>query len=101
MNHFILIDQAAICGAHDWTNADLSNVAAPYILPPHMKKQIAFSDVEPLVEEIKLLAEEDIHACFDSCPDEWAITDVMVNKATEFLVKRRAHLAKVLQDSLK
>jgi hypothetical protein len=101
MNHFILIDQAAICGSHDWTNADLSDTARPYDLPNHLKTQITFADVEPLVEEIKKLAEDDIRACFDSSPQEWGISSSMVNKVTDFLAQRRGHLADVLRNGLK
>jgi hypothetical protein len=101
MNHFMLIDQAAICGSHDWTNADLSDAARPYALPAHLKTQVLFADVEPLVEEIRKLAEDDIRACFDSLLKEWGVSPSMVDKVTDFLVKRRIHLADVLRNGLK
>jgi hypothetical protein len=100
MNHFILIDQAALCGTHDWTTADLSDAAAAYNLPPHLGAQFHFSEVEPVVDRVIAIPEADIRACFESFPDGWGITPDMIDKVTEFLMKRRAHLKDVLRRTL-
>jgi len=99
MNHFIVIDQAAICGHHDWSNQDL-RPNTPYSLPPHLKVRVSIEDAEPILENVMSLGEEEIRSCFGSYPDGWGIEDHLVNKVTEFVLQRRDHLRDVLNSNL-
>lgn len=99
MNHFILLDQAAICGSHDWRGMTLKPDDA-YNLPPHLKGKVSMDDVEPIVEHLKSIKEEDIKSCFDSHPDSWDITPELVEKVTEFVLSRRDHLNDILRGNL-
>ena len=99
MNHFIIVDQAAICGAHDWSNAHLQP-EAEYNLPPHLRSKVSLDDIEPVLEDVMSLKEEDIRSCFNSHPSDWGITDDLVAKVTDFVLERRDHLSDVLERNL-
>lgn len=99
MNHFFIIDQAAICGHHDWSNAPLQPDAA-YNLPPHLKERVPMDDIGVVLEDVMSLEEEEINSCFASYPDGWGITDDLVNKVTDFVLQRRDHLSDVLESNL-
>lgn len=98
-NEFVIIDQAAMCGAHDWSAQDLQPAAA-YTLPASLVSRIAMEDVEPVLEELGTVDEDEIRSCFDSHPDGWGITDSLVDKASEFVLERREHLEGVLRANL-
>lgn len=98
-NHFIVIDQAAIYGTHDWSAADLQPDSA-YNLPAPLKNRVAWDSVEPILEELRSIEEGEIRACFNSHPEAWGITDQLVDKVTDFVLERRNHLDDVLRDNL-
>jgi hypothetical protein len=99
MNHFILVDQAAICGTWDWRDADLQPDAA-YDLPPHLKSRVSMDDLEPVVETLSSIEEQDVRTCLDAYPDGWGITPEHVDKITGYLLDRRNHLGDVLRSNL-
>lgn len=99
MNHFIVVDQAAICGTHDWSDAT-PQPNAPYNLPSHLKSRVSMDAMEPVLETVMSLDEEEIRSCFGSYPAGWDIKDHHVNKVTEFVLERRDHLADVLRNNL-
>lgn len=68
MNHFFIVDQAAVGGHHDWSNAHLQP-DAPYNLPPHLKQRVSMDDIEPVLNDVMSLEEEAINSCFGSYPD--------------------------------
>ncbi len=98
-NQFVVIDQAAICGAHDWSGQDLRPDAA-YTLPAPLSSRISFDDVEPVLAHLASVEEQEIRDCFNSHPDSWGITDPLVEKVTEFALERRQHLGDVLRANL-
>lgn len=100
MNHYILIDQAFICGSPDWSKNDLRDPAVPYTLPLHLKRYVTMAQVEPLLHAVELLDETEIRACFGSYPEGWGITDEHVQKVTTFILDRRRHLPDVLRANL-
>ena len=99
MNHFIIVDQAAICGHHNWSNQSLQP-DADYTLPSHLKAQVDMDAMEPVLDSVMSLGEEEIRSCFGSYPDGWGITDQLAEKAAEFVLERRRHLSDVLQRNL-
>ena len=100
MNHFILVDQAAICGCHDWSKAPMDKPQSPYNLPPHLNTKVTMSAVSPIVERVKSIPEETIRACFDGLPDDWSIGANQVQRVTEYLLSRRNHLGDILRTHL-
>jgi hypothetical protein len=98
-NHYVLVDQAAMCGFHDWREQDLKP-DAEYTLPAPLRSRVSMSSVEPLLEHLASIEESEIRSCFDSHPDSWEITDEHVNKATEFVLERREHLEEVFRNNL-
>jgi hypothetical protein len=99
MNHFIVVDQAAICGTHDWSTAT-PQPSALYNLPSHLKSRVSMEAMEPVLDNVMSLDEEEIRSCFSSYPDGWDIKDHHINKVTEFVLERRDHLADVLRNNL-
>jgi hypothetical protein len=99
MNHFILVDQAAVCGSHDWSNAEL-NPAGPYNLPQHLKSRVKMTSIEPILQHVNALAEETIRSCFESYPDEWNTKPNLVQKIVDFILQRRKHLGDILRANL-
>lgn len=96
MNHFIIVDQAAICGMHDWSSAALDTPSVPYNLPSHLKNQLELSRVEPLVNVVQALPEDAIRACFEDYPSTWGIGHGLVDKLLDFVLNRRTVLRNVL-----
>ncbi len=95
-SEFVIIDQAAMCGSHDWSGQNLRPDAA-YTLPAPLVSKISMDEIEPVLEQLSAVEEDDIRSCFDSRPDSWGITDSLANKATEFVLERREHLEGVLR----
>jgi hypothetical protein len=56
--------------------------------------------MEPVLDNVMSLDEEEIRSCFNSYPDGWDIKDHHINKVTEFVLERRDHLADVLRNNL-
>ena len=100
LKHFLLIDQAHVCGSADWSGASLDKPEAPYDVPAHLKKQVKFADVEPIITRAKEIQCADILACLKSYPDEWCIGEELVDKLGRFLLERRSHLEGLLKASL-
>ncbi len=96
---FIVIDQAAMCGSHDWSSQDLQPDSG-YMLPASLRNRVDMKSVRPILEELSSVEEEDIRACFDSRPDSWEIPDELANKATDFVLERRQHLETILKSNL-
>src|SRR5215217_6012202 len=61
-SHFIVIDQAAMGGAHDWSGQDLRPDAA-YSLPAPLIRRVSMNDVEPILVHLNSIEEEDIRSC--------------------------------------
>jgi hypothetical protein len=100
MNHFILVDLAAVCGQHDWSNHALDNPGTPHTLPKHMQSRVKMDDVGPVLEVVNGLAEEDIRECCGSYPASWGIGDGLTKKLAKYVLDRRHHLAAILQANL-
>lgn len=95
-SEFVIIDQAAMCGVHDWSSQDLRADAA-YTLPAPLVSRISMEEIMPVLEQLNEVEEDEIRSCFDSYPDGWGITDSLVNKVTAFVLERRQHLECVLR----
>ena len=100
MNHFILIDQAQLCGTFDWSSTSLGRPDKSYDLPPHMKTRVSMDGVEPVIERIRHIDENSIRSCFYQYPESWNIGREMAAKMADYLVIRRDHLAEVLRANL-
>jgi len=100
MNHFILIDQAKLCGTFDWSSLSLGNPNAPYDLPPHMKTRISMDAVEPVIERLRVIDENSIRACFYHYPESWNLELDIAEKMADYLLLRREHLEQVLSANL-
>lgn len=97
MNHFILVDQAFICGTSDWRNAPLNEPNSPYDLPSHLKSQVSFESLEMVIEQVKAADIESVRGCFESYPETWDIGTELVDKVTDYILKRRDHLENILR----
>lgn len=100
MNHFILIDQAKICGTFDWSSDSLGSPDAPYDLPPHMKARVSLDAVEPIIESLKNIDDDLIQSCFQYYPSTWDIESNIVDNLAAHLINRREHLVAVLGSNL-
>jgi hypothetical protein len=96
-NHFILVDQAALFGRHDWSDGDLGEVDAPYSLPGHLVNQLTMDQIEPTLAVIEALSDDDIFECFSDWPDLWGLASELPEKAARYLRDRRHNLADILK----
>lgn len=98
MKRFVVIDQAAIFGSHNWSSQDLQP-SSEYMLPASLRSRVGMKALRPIVEELLSVEEGDIRACFDSRPDDWEISDELVSKGTDFVLERRQHLETILKSN--
>jgi len=98
-NHFMLIDLAAMFETHDWSGSDLGDGKQAYNLPTHLKAELSMKLMEPYLEAVQDIPEEDILGCFVS-PEDWGLPASLAEKATTYLLKRRPHLADIVTASL-
>ena len=97
MSHFILIDQAFICGIPDWSSAALDHPESSYSLPRHLRPQVSMASLDPLIGLVGSLDSDAIHRCFDTYPESWNIGADLVEKVTDYMLRRRAHLGDILR----
>jgi len=100
LNDFLLIDLAAICGAHDWSSQTLDNHKVAYTLPPHLASRVKFKDVEPIIGAIKDIPEDQIRRCLSDYPQDWSIRADLISKLGDFIIGRRAEVEQIVKGQL-
>jgi hypothetical protein len=100
MNHFVLVDLAAICGQHDWSNLALDSPHTPHTLPPHLRRQVKMDRVRPVLQVVSDLTGEEIRECLNSYPASWGIGDSLTKKLAKYVLERRNHLPAILEANL-
>jgi hypothetical protein len=98
---YFLIDQSAILGIDDWSNAGFGKSDQGYELPKGLRKQIYFDEVERVLEGLGEVEEGEITSCLEHYPDEWGIDPRAVERLSGFLLDRRRYLGSILEANLK
>jgi len=95
---FRLADMGFIFGVGingNWTSTTLGKKDS-YVLPQHLAEKVKADELEPIIQEVLDLPEQDIRSCFDDTPSEWAVSAEDVAAATQWVLDARSKIKMVI-----
>lgn len=95
--HSRLIDMGQMFGHWAWSAATHSACHAAYALPGHMAAHLTWGKLQPTIDEIAGAADGEFHACFEDCPEEWAVPAADRAAGSARVIVARDSLAGILR----
>ena len=71
---FMLIDMGFMFGGPTWSAGSLKEHNS-YSLPGHIADKVTIGKLQPAIEELNKVTDDAIRECFESRPEEWAVSD--------------------------
>jgi hypothetical protein len=96
--HFRLIDMGQMFGAWSWSAPAVAVCHDRFALPRHMVAELSWVKLQPAIADAAAITDEAIRACFEDCPEEWAVSPLDRQGGAARVIAARGSLEAILRN---